>query len=67
MDAVDSSNSGSERSTLKSTRTFSPPSINSTLETLPTSTPDARTNCPARSPLALLKIAEYPVVRSNRI
>ena len=44
-----------------------PPSISSTLETLPTSTPEARTNWPARRPLALEKIAEYPVVRSNRI
>ena len=44
-----------------------PPSISVTLETLPTSTPDARTNWPARSPLALVNTAEYPVVRSNRI
>ena len=43
-----------------------PPSISSTSETLPTSTPEARTNWPGRSPLALEKIAEYPVVRSNR-
>ena len=41
--------------------------MSSILETLPTSTPEARTNWPVRSPLALLKIAEYPVVRSNRI
>jgi hypothetical protein len=58
MDAVVPSNSGSDRLTSKSTFTCDPPLINSTLETLPTSTPEALTNWPDRSPLAEEKTAE---------
>lgn len=51
---------------MKSTSTRLSPSISRTRETFPTSTPAARTNCPARSPLALVNTAEYAVVRLNR-
>ncbi|CFS37832.1 Uncharacterised protein [Mycobacterium tuberculosis] len=47
---------------MKSTNTCLSPSISVTLATLPTSTPAARTNCPARSPLTWVNTAEYPVV-----
>ena len=67
MAAVVPSYSGRDRSTAKSTLARWPPSMSVMLETLPTSTPEARTNWPSRRPLALVKIAEYPVVRSNRI
>lgn len=67
MAAVVSWNNGSDRSTVNLTSACSPPLIRSTLLTLPTSTPAARTNCPSRRPLTFLKIAEYSVVRLNRI
>ena len=51
---------------MNSTSTRVSPSISVTLATLPTSTPEARTNCPGRSPLTLVNTAEYPVVRSKR-
>ncbi len=67
MAAVVWSNNGSAFSTLNVTSACWPPLINLTPETLPTSTPEARTNCPVRRPLTFLKIAEYSAVRLNRI